>query len=234
MNRASRLLTGRLVVPACSLMGVLGLAVACGGSDDAVGAPTADAGASADASAMDVSTMDDGGDGLGDGGTEVIGDGGANLDPDAGADTPLPDGGKCNELANSAKAVVSTCTSSAPVLGGGNVVTGTYTLTSVTALGTSSFCSTQFVATGIKQTFQVAATATGFEGQTVTEIGGGGARRRSQTITAQGAQLTLAQTCSDAETVTARYASGLVKGKQRLVLRLPYGKGEALYVYELP
>jgi hypothetical protein len=234
MNRASRPLTGRLVIPAFSLMAIVGVVVACGGTDDAVGANAPDAGSSPDGSTEDASATADGGGALSDGGTEAIGDGGANLDPDAGTDAPLPDGGKCNELANSAKAIVSTCASIAPVLGGGSVVTGTYVLASVTALGTPNFCNAQFVATGLRQTFQVSATATGFEGQTVTEIGGGGGRRRSQTITAQQTQLILAQTCPTSETLTARYASGVVNGKQRLVLRLPYGKGEALYVYELP
>lgn len=224
-------LTGRVVAPALFLMAFVGVVVACGGSDGNVDTTTPDA-STGDGASTQPPTSDAGGT-LSDSGTEVIGDGGANLDPDAG-DTTLPDGGKCNDIVNSAKAIVSTCASTAPILGGGTIVAGTYALVSVTALGTPSFCNSQFVATGLKETLEITASANGFDSQTVTEIGGGGARRRSQTMTAQQGQLVVTQTCPTSATLATRYASGIVNGKQRLVMRLPYGKGEGLYAYELP
>jgi hypothetical protein len=233
-------LARRSLPAALVLLAAVGLAGACGGLSEGV-----DPGGSS-SGGLD-GAANDGAPGSGDDGsatsrdaaldaTEIVEAGGGNIDPDAG-DTPslLPDGGACTALANGSKSVVSTCASIAPVLGGGAIVAGTYALVSVVALAPQTFCSNLFVPVGFKQTIRLAVSGNGFAFETVTDIGGTGARYRTGTaaVTAPG-KVQLLQTCPVAGAQDGSYASGLVNGKQTLVMRLAYGRGEALYRYELP
>ncbi|MEA2748383.1 MAG: hypothetical protein QOI41_2526 [Myxococcales bacterium] len=167
---------------------------------------------------------------------EVIADGGSNIDPDAGDDDAGTDAGPCNTLANTAPAISSVCVSFAPVLGGGKLVAGTYFLTHVAALATPSFCQTKFVPTGFKETLDLTVSATGVgTAETHTNVGGGGSRHRTSTLTpapADKSPLEAAPTCPPSAATSAPYASAVNNGKQELVLRLAYGKGEALYRFE--
>jgi len=164
---------------------------------------------------------------------ETIADGGSNIDPDAGDDDAGVDGGPCNMVANTATAISSTCVSFAPVLGGGALVAGTYFLTQVDALGTQSFCQTKFVPTGFKETLDLTVDGAGVgTAETVTTIAAGGTRHRTSTLTPSGTDkspLQVASTCPVGAPAPTPYASGMVNGKQQLVLRSAYGKGEALY-----
>lgn len=235
MRRFAR--TARSSLPIAFLVGsAMVIVIACGGSSEGVdgsssGGPDGSTAGDATPGTDDASpgTTADAGDA-----GEAVTDGGANLDPDAGEPPTLPDGGKCNELANTAKAVVSTCASLAPILGGGTVVPGTYELASVVALATPNFCANQFVPAGIKQTLAVTASGNAFSYESVVEIGGTGARHRDGTLTPNGQnKLQLAQTCPIASAAEGTYATGVVAGKQRLVIRQAYGRGEALYTYQL-
>jgi hypothetical protein len=225
MARRSLLATGGF-----GLVAALGLAQACGGSSDVApdgGDASTEGGANDDAAATDGSL-----DGSKDG---SIDDGGANIDPDAGDDAP--DSAACNNVVNDAPPITSTCVSAAPVLGGGALVAGKYHLVGVAALGTQSFCQTRFVPTGFKETAELTVDAQGVgTAETHTNIGGGGSRRRTTTLTPSAGNtspLQATSTCPIPGTAPTPYFSGVVAGKQQLVLRLAYGKGEALYRFTI-
>jgi hypothetical protein len=131
--------------------------------------------------------------------------------------------------------VVSTCASIAPVLGGGAIVAGTYALVSVVALAPQAFCNNVFVPVGFKQTLRLTSSGNGFAFETATDIGGTGVRHRSgaAAVTSAG-KVQFLQACPVAGAQDGTYASGVVNGKQTLVMRLAYGRGEALYTYKLP
>lgn len=222
----------------CSLLTVVVATQACGGSSDGnvPGTPTSEAGtgdetggAVPDGGSVVDAALDAAADG------ETIGDGGSNIDPDAGTDDAGLDGGPCNALDNTAAPVTSTCASFAPILGGGTLVAGTYFLTHVTALAAANFCQTKFVPTGFKETLALTVAAGVGTAETATSLAGGGTRHHTSTLTpAPGdkSPLEAAPTCPPGAPTSAGYASALVNGKQELVLRLAYGKGEALYRFE--
>ena len=218
-----------------SLVAAVAVMEACGGSSDGTPADTttSEAGTGSETSIdNDASAADDGA--ASDG--EVIADGGSNIDPDAGNDDAGTDAGPCNTLANTAPPISSVCVSLAPVLGGGALVAGTYFLTHVAALAPANFCQTKFVPTGFKETLDLTVSATGVgTAETHTNIAGGGSRHRTTTLTpAPGAKspLQAAPVCPAGAPAPVPYATNLVNAKQELVMRLPYGKGEALYRYE--
>ena len=218
-----------------SLVAAVAVTEACGGSADGTPGDTgseAGTGSETGSTDNDASAADDGA--ASDG--EVIGDGGSNIDPDAGDDDAGTDAGPCNTLANTAPPIASACVSVAPVLGGGALVAGTYFLTHVGALATPNFCQTKFVPTGFKETVDLTVAATGVgTAEAHTNIASGGSRHRTTTLTpAAGAKspLQAAPVCPAGEPSPVPYATALVNAKQELVLRLPYGKGEALYRYE--
>lgn len=218
-----------------SLMAAVAATQACGGSSDGVapGTPTSEAGTGDETGSTDMDATSPPADAAADG--ETISDGGSNIDPDAGTtDDAGVDGGPCNALANTATPITSTCVSFAPVLGGGALVAGTYFLTHVAALAKPTFCQTMFVPTGFKETLDLTVAAGVGTAETATNLAGGGTRHRTSTLTptpADKSPLAAASTCPAAAPTSAPYASTLVNGKQELVLRLPYGKGEALYRY---
>lgn len=221
-----------------SLLAAVVATQACGGSSDGnvPATPTSEAGTGDETGGGDTdggSLVDAAVDAPADG--ETIADGGSNIDPDAGTDDAGLDGGPCNTLANGAAPVTSTCVSFAPILGGGALVAGSYFLTHVAALAAPNFCQTKFVPTGFKETLEL--TVAGGVGtvETATSLAGGGTRHRTSTLTPAAGDkspLEAAPTCPPGAPTSAGYASALVNGKQELVLRLPYGKGEALYRFE--
>jgi hypothetical protein len=218
-----------------SLVAAVAVTEACGGSSDGTPADTigSEAGTGSEASTdNDASAADDGA--ASDG--EVIGDGGSNIDPDAGDDDAGTDAGPCNTLANTAPPIASACVSFAPVLGGGPLVAGTYFLTHVAALATPSFCQMKFVPTGFKETLDLTVSATGVgTAETHTNIAGGGSRHRTATLTpapADQSPLAAAPVCPPGASASVQYASIMANGKQELVMRLAYGKGEALYRFQ--
>ena len=217
------------------LIGTAASMAACG--DTASVEPASDAGSGSETSTPidDASVpFSDGGD---DAGGEEITDGGSNFDPDAGDDGGLPDGGSCNAIVNDAQPVVSTCISLLPKLNGGALVAGTYHLTGVAALGTATFCQTQFVPTGFKETVEM--TVAGGVGtlQSVVEIAGFPPRHRTSTLAPGPGDTSPAKGQPTCPTLGAEgnlaYASRLSPGgKQVVVALLPYGKGLAIYRFE--
>jgi hypothetical protein len=215
------------------------IAAACGGTDEVPINGATDAASGTDGT---ISTEGDGG-AVGDGAAsadaepdgEVITDGGGNLDPDAGEDDA---GAACNTLTNDAPAIVSSCASIAPTLGGGALVAGKYFLVQVTALGTPGFCQNQFIPVSVKQTIDLTVAGNGIgTAQSITQIASGGARRRTSTLDpadiGSGSPLQATQTCPpQTGTGPVFYGSGLRNSKQALALRLPYGSGQAIYLYE--
>jgi hypothetical protein len=218
----------------------------CGGSENAsVPTPNPDGAADGTTSGEDSSA---GGDGAvpGDGAItdaevavdgEVITDGGSNIDLDGGEeDDAGPDAAACNTIQNQAAAVISTCASVAPILGGGALVAGTYHLVSVTALGTQNFCNNKFVPVGFKQTVELTVATDGVgTAQSVGQIGQSVPRHRTSTL-APGANntspLTATQVCPT-QTAAGQfaYASGPRNNKQAIALYDRYGQGLALYIY---
>ena len=209
---------------------------ACGGTSDGTVAatPASEAGTADETGSSTAQDAPSPADAAADG--ETISDGGSNFDPDAGGDDAGIDGGPCNALANTATAITSTCVSFAPVLGGGELVAGTYFLTHVAALATQTFCQTKFVPTGFKETLSLTVDAMGVAtAETVTTVAGGATRHRTSTLTPSAGDkspLQAASTCPAGATAPVPYVTTLANGKQELVMRLPYGKGEALYRFE--
>jgi hypothetical protein len=229
-------LLGLGFVSLVSLVAAVAVTEACGGSAD--GTPgdttTSEAGTGSETGSTDEDASAAGDSAASDG--EVIADGGSNIDPDAGGDDAGTDAGPCNTLANTAPPIASACVSVVPVLGGGTLVAGTYFLTQVGALATPNFCQTKFVPTGFKETLELTVSASGVgTAETHTNVAGGGSRHRTTTLTpAAGAKSPLEVTpiCPAGAPSPVPYATALANAKQELVLRLPYGKGEALYRYE--
>jgi len=219
-----------------SLVAAVAVTQACGGTSDGVGpaTPSSEAGTGDETGSTDQDAAPPPADAAADG--ETISDGGSNIDPDAGiGDDAGIDGGPCNTVANTATPVTSTCVSFAPVLGGGTLVAGTYFLTHVAALAPQNFCQTKFVPTGFKETIDLTVAAGVGTAETVTTIGGGATRHRTTTLTPAATDkspLQAASVCPVGAPASVPYATNLVAGKQELVMRLPYGKGEALYRYE--
>jgi len=163
-------------------------------------------------------------------------EGGANIDPDGGPGN-LPDGGTCNTIDQRGSSVASTCQSFAPLLTGGALVSGTYRLTGVTALGSINFCRNQFVSTSFRETLELIKGGDAFTAEIVADIGAA-PRGRST--------LELSPTPGDASPLKARelcpttrdsastveYESSTEGGKTRLALVLPYGRALAVYRFE--
>lgn len=221
------------VMGAAVLVGVAG--AACGGSE----ATIAGGDGSVDATDESSSTDSAGGDAANSDGGDSVSDGGSNIDPDGGGDPDagLPDGGACNAVDNTAPAVTSTCTSFAPPLRGGALVAGKYYLSAVTALASSAFCAGSFLPTGFKQTLEMLVDASGVGTVQGTGQLALGPTRHATDVLTPGAgdtsPLQSARTCpATLATSSVRYESATAAGKTTLVLRLPYGKSEALYRYD--
>jgi hypothetical protein len=204
---------------------------ACGGSSSGLGdtAPTSEAGALDG----DLAETGDPADAASD--AETITDGGANIDPDAGV-VDVPDAAPCNTLANTAPPITSKCVSTVNVLGGGALVAGTYFLVGVDALAPPNFCQKSFVPTGFKETLELTVSATGVgTAETHSNVAGGASRRATSTLTPTGTNkspLQATPTCPTAAAAAVPYQSMVIAGRQQLVVRLPYGKAEALYRFE--
>ena len=237
---------------------VTGLALsACGGSSSAASpdASTSDAETSDAAATSDTGSPADGGH-VGDGnpsgdddgpasgdddaGGQIVEDGGSNIvldgGDDGGGDT-TPDGGACNAIVNAAPVVTSQCASLEPVLGGGQLVAGTYYLTGVTTYATAAFCKNTFIPVSVKETAQMTVTGEVGAVDSVSELATTAPRRVTTTLTPganNASPLTEAPTCpATAASQTAKYEARTgAAGKSVLVLRLPYGKAEADYTLE--
>lgn len=242
---------GRLLLVVLLGVGVAGGAfLACGGDTGDVPAPTPDASddGTAPPPGKDASGNDAGGGADAGGGDATadadddggfVSDGGSNFDAgddDAGPlDGGAPDGGRCNTLTNDAPAVNSTCVSIAPRLGGGALVAGKYYLTGVAALGSVPFCANVFVPTSFKQTITVSAPDAGAATLDSIFVAGLGRPRVTSSTLQPGAANTspadLTQVCPTlGMPEKVPYASAVRGGgAQELLLRLPYGNGEAVY-----
>ena len=218
--------------------------VACGSSDGAVDIGAPDSGSPSPTTTPTTSSTTPGGGtsdeaGPGDDAGQPVTDGGDNIDPDAGdlGDASLPDGGACNTLDNTAPAITSDCASLIPILGGGTIQPGTYFLTSVTDLGTPSFCKNNFVPEGFKETMAITVDTAidgGFVAQTVTKLATGPNRPRTETIVpTQGTtHATITGVCPVTASANTEYGVGQKDGKPALRMILPYGRGQAVYVFE--
>ncbi len=182
----------------------------------------------------------------GDDGGELITDGGGVLpeedggDPDAGFDA----GPACQTLTPGAF-VDTACASRVAILQGGDLVTATYDLVSVTVLGSVSFCGVGGGYIPYEHRGALRVTATSAKNATFEFLD---QYRKKQNIvvrptsvrydvTAASAAATLTFTelpCkSKAPPTTATYSVSAVNGKKAIVLRLPYGTGFALYRYHV-
>ncbi len=222
---------------------------ACGGDDAAVNAGSADGGngdatTSGDdgSSPSDSSTGTDGNTSTDDGGD--ITDGGANFGDggDNGDGGDLADGGECNTVAVG-PAVTSDCSSTIPNAAGGAIVSGTYTLTKVTDLGSKNFCANTFTAVPFKGGIVLAAGVTsGGPVSAMLALEADGARRRSfsWSITpAAGNKSPLAvdQSCPTVATTNKPYSSFVSTGAaavQVFEIIDDYGTagGRAIYHFE--
>src|SRR5262249_48651687 len=91
-----------------------------------------------------------------------------------------------------------------------------------------------FLPTGFKERIELTVSAANATAETVTELAaGGGARRKTVTLTTTGSSpMTAAETCPNPSAPGAvPYISGVLGGVQTLAMILPYGKGEAVYTY---
>lgn len=240
-----------------SALGLSTLGVACGGSSTSTTPPpdastsdvvtadvTPEVGSSVDsagvadgssASGDDGSTSGDDG-----GGGQVVEDGGSNLildgGDDGGGDTTT-DGGACNAITNPAPAVTSDCASLEPILAGGQLVAGTYYLAGVTTYGTAAFCKNTFIPVSIKETAEMTVIGEVGTADTVSQLATTAPRRASITLTPganNATPLTEQITCPvTTGSQQVKYdARTNAAAKMVLVLRLPYGKGEADYRFE--
>lgn len=214
--------------------------IACGKDDDTTIA-SPDAG-TPDGSAVitqpatdsgDVTTNPDSGDDDDDSDASAIDDGGANIDPDAGDDDDAGDAAPCNTVTNDATSILSICDSQIPGLTGGALVAGTYHLTQVAALGSATFCQTQFVPTRIAETLVLGADGTA---QLVTTIGNSQKSKANTLVLVPGAAntspLEQTQTCPVKPEEKTIYESVLRNQKQILIIEENYGTGRGLYRYE--
>jgi hypothetical protein len=212
------------------LVTTMGAMQACGGATGAVADTPAAEGGAADGDTDGGPTVDAATDG------EIITDGGSNIDPDAGDLDGGPDAAPCNTLSNDAPAITSKCLSVVAPLKGGALVAGKYFLVEVNALAAATFCQKSFVATGFKETLQLTVSGTGVgTAETHTSVATSGSRRSTSTLTPlpmNRSPLGATPTCPAAASSPVAYESAIVNGKQELVLRLPYGKAEALYRFE--
>lgn len=235
-------------------LGLVTLGVACGGSSTSSPTPppdgstsdvvSADVGSSVDSAPVvdGSSTTGDDGSTSGDdgGGDQVVQEGGSNVVLDGGKDgggDTTADGGACNAIANAAPPVTSQCASLEPILGGGQLVAGTYYLTAVTAYATADFCKNTFIPVSIKET--AAITVSGEVGtvEDVSQLATTAERRTSTTLTPganNASPLTEETSCPvTAGSQEVKYAARPdAAAKAVLVLRLPYGKAEADYRFE--
>jgi hypothetical protein len=217
-----------LVMGAAAAAAALALgAGACGGGSATIGPASGDDGGN-NPGTDSGSPGDDSG---------TITDGGSNIDPDAGGDAGnAPDGGKCNAVANTATAIASTCISKIPTYAGGALVTGKYHLTSVEALGSTTFCTRTFVPTGFKETILLTVTGASASAESVLELAAGAPRNATTVFTTTATNTTPMQaqeTCPNmvAAAGPVPYTSAAVAATQTLALLLPYGKAQAVYTY---
>jgi len=164
---------------------------------------------------------------------EVITDGGGNVDPDAGDEA---DAAVCNAVANDAPAIMSTCASLAPALGGGALVAGTYHLTDVVALAPAAFCQNAFQPVSFKQTIALTVGGDGVGTANVaSQVAAQPTRTRTSTLDPganDSSPMVATPTCPPASGGPVEYFSGLRNQKQVIVMRLAYGQAQALYRFE--
>lgn len=216
-----------------------GLVAACS-SDDSSTSPVATP--AADGSTTDPIPEPDASSGLADAGGEVIAEGGGLLpeDPDAGPDTDagVDAGPACGPVLAGGYSP-STCSNRVATFTGGALTTTTYTLSSVTVLGTSTFCSSTFTTYDHRGGLKV--TATSPSAATFELIDGyrkpvipfklPTSYRYDAQVAASGTLLTYtAGACATKPApATASYSVGVDNGRKTIILRLPYGTGTALY-----
>lgn len=231
----------------------LAFVAACGGTSSSLtGSRDAStdgsiSGNDGDANANDGSMSGDDGDANGsvDDGSEsadaeqMVTEGGSNPDLDASDESTstAPDGGPCNAITNAAVAVTSACSSEEPILGGGDLVAGTYYLKAVTAYATAAFCKSTFVPVSIRETVEMTVSASGVGTvQTVSQLANAAERRSSLSLTPganDSSPLTEATTCpSGAASAQVKYEARTIAAATVVILRLPYAKDEADYRFE--
>jgi hypothetical protein len=219
------------LVCSIALVSVGAITQACATTDPAVTTIANDAGPGPEAQSDVVAPMVDAEPDSG-----LITDGGSNIDPDAGdEDDAGPDASLCNAVVNGAAAINSTCTSNPFAFAGHALVAGTYHLTTVTALGSPTFCQNQFVPISFKGTMELTVTGNIATAQTAIKIGTNNTRHRTWKLDpgeANASPLTETQTCPSGDAAKVDYQTGLgTGGIQVLTLRRPYGNGYALYRY---
>lgn len=222
---------------------------ACGGDDAAVNVSAGDGGngdatTSGDdgSSPNDSSTGTDGNTGTDDGGD--ITDGGANFGDggDNGDGGDLADGGECNTV-DVGPAIMSDCSSTIPDNIGGAIVSGTYTLTKVTDLGSRAFCTGTFTPVSFKGGIVLAAGVTvGGPVSAMLALNADGTRRKSYNWSATPAAgnrspLAIDQSCPTVATSSKPYSSFVSTGAaavQVFEIIDDYGTagGRAIYHFE--
>lgn len=221
--------------------------VATGCSDDEAAEAPATPDASTGTDAQSEPPADGGTTPTVDSGEEIITDGGGLLpeDPDAGIldEDAGVDGGVACGLLTTGAYVTSSCSNRASLFVGGTLTTADYQLKAVTVLGDKVFCAGTFLPyshrAGLKVTASSPTTATlellELYGKTGA-IGKTG-KRYDATVVAAGNTLTYTPTaCGKAAPATATYSIGteVGTGKAQILLRLPYGKGQAIYRFAAP
>jgi hypothetical protein len=241
----------RALVLTATLVSTGILFLACGGDDVAVNGGGADAGGDSTtggndgAAPNDSSTQDSGAQDSGDQTDGDITDGGANFG-DGGADDAgdLSDGGSCNALAVGPD-LMSDCSALNPLVIGGVIVAGDYTLTKVTDLGTRKFCSGTFAAVSFKGALRIAAGVTSGSDNVDLAINADDTGRRSRTwivtpAATNKSPMAVDQSCPTTTTTSLPYSSfvsaatGGGAGTQVFEFVDAYGTagGTALYHFE--
>ena len=250
MSRSSN--TRVFLITSLVTAGIVAVA-ACGGDDDNspvdpgvpdgsstpdTSQPTADTGTGTpDTSAPPADSGSDAGEEITDGGGLPPEDD-AGVDLDAGFDA----GPACGTLVPGAYSA-SSCVSRLALMSGGALTTTTYTLEKVTVQGSVSFCSMTFASYDHRGALKVtasSASAATFEFWDLYKKAGAIARptsvRYDVDVAATGSSLAFTPKTCEAKPAPAgaMYSVGDAAGKKVLTLRLPYGKGFALYRFVEP
>ncbi len=212
---------------------------ACGGTDGSslINGSPGDASTDGTTGAGDGSTS--GGDGSttsNDGGGEIT-DGGANFGDASSSDGgDFPDGGSCNRT-DMGPSIMSDCTPITPLLNGGSLGNGTYTLTKVSDLGSFTFCNNSFAAVPFQGGLVV---SSGVDGASDLQLAldGDMTGRKSFSWSATPAKgskspLAIDETCPSATSFSLPYnvIAGSAIGKDAIEFEAPYGSAGAIALY---
>lgn len=180
-----------------------------------------------------------------DAGEEQEGGGLLPIDPDAGIDmdAAIDAGPACGTVVPGGYSE-TTCSSRAFTMAGGPLSTATYQLSSVTVVGSTTFCASEFVPYehrgGLRVTATSDTTATLelfdlYRKPSLPPVTPSSLRYDAKVV-ASGNQLTFtAAPCAQKPAPpSALYSVTTASGKKVLVLRLPYGAGSALYRFVEP